>query len=112
MSLQRSHTSTGTALKAHSNLALSLADLCDCSGGPVDRRREARVERGTAHLRAGTGLRTSRRTRTRAVRSSLMAYDEDLANRLRELLSSEDTVTERKMFGGPEPVKSFETLGR
>ena len=29
-----------------------------------------------------------------------MAYDEDLANRLRELLASEDTVTERKMFGG------------
>lgn len=29
-----------------------------------------------------------------------MVYDEDLANRLRELLASEDTVTERKMFGG------------
>ncbi len=29
-----------------------------------------------------------------------MAYDEDLANRLRELLSAEDMVTERKMFGG------------
>lgn len=29
-----------------------------------------------------------------------MAYDEDLANRLRELLSAEDTVTEKKMFGG------------
>ena len=28
-----------------------------------------------------------------------MAYDEDLANRLRELLADE-TVTERKMFGG------------
>jgi TfoX/Sxy family transcriptional regulator of competence genes len=29
-----------------------------------------------------------------------MAYDEDLANRLRELLSAEDAVTEKKMFGG------------
>jgi TfoX/Sxy family transcriptional regulator of competence genes len=29
-----------------------------------------------------------------------MAYDEDLANRLRELLASEDGVAERKMFGG------------
>ena len=29
-----------------------------------------------------------------------MAYDEDLANRLRELLAEEDAITERKMFGG------------
>jgi len=29
-----------------------------------------------------------------------MAYDEDLANRMRELLAEEDAVTERKMFGG------------
>jgi TfoX/Sxy family transcriptional regulator of competence genes len=29
-----------------------------------------------------------------------MPYDEDLANRLRELLADEDGVTERKMFGG------------
>ena len=29
-----------------------------------------------------------------------MAYDEDLANRLRELLADEDAITERKMFGG------------
>ena len=29
-----------------------------------------------------------------------MAYDEDLANRLRALLSDEDAVTEKKMFGG------------
>jgi TfoX/Sxy family transcriptional regulator of competence genes len=29
-----------------------------------------------------------------------MAYDEDLANRLRELLAEEDAVTEKKMFGG------------
>jgi len=29
-----------------------------------------------------------------------MAYDEDLANRLREQLAGEDAVTEKKMFGG------------
>jgi TfoX/Sxy family transcriptional regulator of competence genes len=29
-----------------------------------------------------------------------MAYDEDLANRIRELLADEDGVTEMKMFGG------------
>jgi TfoX/Sxy family transcriptional regulator of competence genes len=29
-----------------------------------------------------------------------MAYDEDLANRIRELISSESGVTEKKMFGG------------
>lgn len=29
-----------------------------------------------------------------------MAYDEDLTNRLRELLSDEDAITEKKMFGG------------
>jgi TfoX/Sxy family transcriptional regulator of competence genes len=29
-----------------------------------------------------------------------MAYDEDLANRLRELLADVDAVTEKKMFGG------------
>ncbi len=29
-----------------------------------------------------------------------MAYDEALAHRLRELLASEDAVTERRMFGG------------
>jgi TfoX/Sxy family transcriptional regulator of competence genes len=29
-----------------------------------------------------------------------MAYDEDLAHRLRELLADEDAVREKKMFGG------------
>lgn len=29
-----------------------------------------------------------------------MAYDEDLANRLRESLAAEDGVVEKKMFGG------------
>jgi TfoX/Sxy family transcriptional regulator of competence genes len=29
-----------------------------------------------------------------------MAYDKDLANRIRELVAGEDGVTEKKMFGG------------
>ena len=29
-----------------------------------------------------------------------MAYDEDLANRIRELIADEPDVTERRMFGG------------
>jgi TfoX/Sxy family transcriptional regulator of competence genes len=29
-----------------------------------------------------------------------MAYDEDLANRIRELVGPEDGLTEKKMFGG------------
>ncbi len=29
-----------------------------------------------------------------------MAYDEDLANRIRELLADQDGVTEKRMFGG------------
>jgi hypothetical protein len=29
-----------------------------------------------------------------------VAYDEDLAHRLRELLAGEDAITEKKMFGG------------
>ena len=29
-----------------------------------------------------------------------MAYDEDLANRIRDLLADEDAITEKKMFGG------------
>jgi TfoX/Sxy family transcriptional regulator of competence genes len=29
-----------------------------------------------------------------------VAYDEDLANRLRELLADDDAITEKKMFGG------------
>jgi TfoX/Sxy family transcriptional regulator of competence genes len=39
-----------------------------------------------------------RRYRLRSRRD--MAYDEDLANRLRELLADEDAITEKKMFGG------------
>ncbi len=29
-----------------------------------------------------------------------MAYDEDLANRIRELIADEDGLVEKKMFGG------------
>ena len=45
----------------------------------------------------------SRRARDRDGREKItvgMAYDEDLANRIRELLAGESGVTEQKMFGG------------
>jgi TfoX/Sxy family transcriptional regulator of competence genes len=32
--------------------------------------------------------------------NAFMAYDEDLANRIRELIAGEDGVTEKRMFGG------------
>src|SRR4051812_3586835 len=35
-----------------------------------------------------------------AVHNGRMAYDEDLAERLREIVASESGVTEKKMFGG------------
>jgi TfoX/Sxy family transcriptional regulator of competence genes len=34
------------------------------------------------------------------VDNAVMAYDEDLANRIRELIAGETGVTEKKMFGG------------
>src|SRR6202140_4699706 len=34
------------------------------------------------------------------LRRTLMPYDENLADRLRELLADEDAITEKKMFGG------------
>ena len=37
---------------------------------------------------------------SRVLRSPVMAYDEDLASRLRELLAGQTGVTEKKMFGG------------
>ena len=38
--------------------------------------------------------------RRRSAMMSRMAYDEDLANRIRELLAVEPGVTEQRMFGG------------
>src|SRR4051812_41099109 len=48
---------------------------------------------------SSAGWRTSRRpARERSLMA--MAYDEDLADRIRELVGGEDHVTEQKMFGG------------
>jgi TfoX/Sxy family transcriptional regulator of competence genes len=45
--------------------------------------------------------RRSRRSAARLVNdAAAMAYDEDLAHRIRELLASEPNVTEKRMFGG------------
>jgi TfoX/Sxy family transcriptional regulator of competence genes len=54
----------------------------------IDRARIRKVPRSaTGYLRGGT-------------LGGDMAYDEDLANRLRELLADEDAIAEKKMFGG------------
>lgn len=42
-----------------------------------------------------------------------MAYDEDLANRVRELVLAEEGVTEKRMFGGLAfMIDGFERLTR
>src|SRR4051812_30612125 len=43
---------------------------------------------------------THRRPANFVRRCHPMAYDEDLANRIRELLAGEPAVTEKQMFGG------------
>jgi TfoX N-terminal domain len=48
---------------------------------------------------ASTGVRRRRRRGLIAIMHG-MAYDEDLANRIRELLADEPGVTEKAMFGG------------
>jgi TfoX/Sxy family transcriptional regulator of competence genes len=40
------------------------------------------------------------RTRSPGRQDAPMAYDEDLADRIRELVAAEDAVTEKRMFGG------------
>jgi TfoX/Sxy family transcriptional regulator of competence genes len=50
--------------------------------------------------RDGIGLPGPQRRPGRVRSCTPMAYDEDLANRLRELLADEDAITEKKMFGG------------
>jgi TfoX/Sxy family transcriptional regulator of competence genes len=50
--------------------------------------------------RDGIGLPGPQRRPGRVRSCTPMAYDEDLANRLRELLAGEPAITEKKMFGG------------
>jgi TfoX/Sxy family transcriptional regulator of competence genes len=65
----------------------------------VDLVREQQREAGVVGDDVAGGDRASRRPGTDRL-GGAMAYDEDLANRLRELLAGEDAVTEKKMFGG------------
>src|SRR5215218_9867908 len=54
-------------------------------------------------MRPGTGRARCGRSASSAERGGYlarMAYDEDLANRIRELIAAEAGVTEQKMFGG------------
>jgi TfoX/Sxy family transcriptional regulator of competence genes len=67
------------------------------------RTAEDQAERIVALRRGAPSARacTRRRRRGEALGSRLrMPYDEELVNRLRELLADEDAVTEKKMFGG------------
>jgi TfoX/Sxy family transcriptional regulator of competence genes len=50
--------------------------------------------------RAGVGSLRAPSEWVGYARPAHMAYDEDLANRLRELLADEDAIAEKKMFGG------------
>src|SRR5947199_5092681 len=66
--------------------------------------RASRVHRRTRDPPV-TSARSSQRGRLRKRRAPCamivtMAYDEDLANRIRELIAAEDGYTEQKMFGG------------
>src|SRR5256885_5369643 len=63
--------------------------------GQVDRSR--RYAEARRRGRAGEARLSSRAPGAMIV---TMAYDEDLANRIRELIASEDGYTEQKMFGG------------
>jgi TfoX/Sxy family transcriptional regulator of competence genes len=53
---------------------------------------------GTA--RAALGDHEFERARFRSTYDRLVAYDEELADRIRELLSGEPDLAEKKMFGG------------
>src|SRR6266516_7652488 len=64
--------------------------------GQVDRsRRYAEAQR---RGRAGEARLSASRAPCAMIVT--MAYDEDLANRIRELIAAEDGYTEQKMFGG------------
>ena len=56
--------------------------------------RRRNLDRLTLHLR------TAWQSREPGSDNALVAYDEDLANRIRELILTEPGVTEKKMFGG------------
>src|SRR5947209_271516 len=51
-------------------------------------------------VQARPAARARRAERPRAADNLRMAYDEDLANRIRELIAAEEGLTEKKMFGG------------
>src|SRR6266498_2923907 len=70
----------------------------------VGAETQARVDRSRRYAEARRRGRAgeARLSASRAPCAMIvtMAYDEDLANRIRELIASEDGYTEQKMFGG------------
>ena len=67
------------------------------AGGDDTRRRDGKSSRG----RFGDAALDRSESVSRASRSiAAVAYDEELADRIRELLAGERGLTEQKMFGG------------
>src|SRR5438128_29322 len=76
------------------------------SSSPMDssaaRARSAPAARSTCNERTRSSQRAaaSKAVGPPCAMIVTMAYDEDLADRIRELIASEDGYTEQKMFGG------------
>src|SRR5919109_655931 len=69
--------------------------------GIAVRRCTGRSERGPRVVRAALRSRPSSAPSRRGKRQYLpVAYDEELARRIRELVADEPALTEKKMFGG------------
>jgi len=79
--------------------------LAESPKGHDASRRPYRPAATFRSSRAGGASRRDDIDRERAVQpavddNGLVAYDEDLANRVRELIAGDPDVTEKKMFGG------------
>src|SRR4051794_7201843 len=97
---------TRSARRTSSSSSRCSAAACATPGGTTrhGRRTGSPCSRGARTTTSTWRPRWPRRpssSSTRRVRlAPAMPYDEDLANRLRELLADEDGITEKKMFGG------------
>ncbi len=78
-------------------------------GFPLDEAARIEVEEVRKHLEGGSRLErivfavrggAAREAFVNALGGVTVAYDEDLANRIRELLADEAGIIEKKMFGG------------
>src|SRR5436190_16254470 len=85
-------------------LRIRYLEMVDSEFVAVDAETQARVDRSRryaeARRRGRAGEARLSASMTPCAMIVTMAYDEDLANRIRELIASEDGYTEQKMFGG------------